>query len=1245
MTTVIQVAIDEQNPWPGLGSFDEGAERFFNGRRNESAELRRLVLNAPLTVLFGASGLGKTSLLQAGLSPLLRREHWLPVYLRLDFRDRTAPLIDQVKFALQAQFRARGIDAPPAPDDESVWSYLHRTELELWSEQNQLLTPVFVLDQFEEVFTMGAQNPDAIMRLRIDLADLIENRVPAVLAEGARGNEAAGEALSLDSQRYKVVLSFREDFLPAVEGWKRELPSLLRNRLRLLPMSGEQAFEAVHTTASRLVDEALARQIVRFVAAAQENVPGEATEAPDSASELSVEPALLSLVCHGLNEKRKARNQPAFHETLLQGTGQSIISDYYHAAVGDLSERAQRFIRNELITERGFRKPCDIDDARTVHGVTDQELRLLVDRRVLRIEPQRATQRVELTHDLLTRAVREHRDRERERARIRRQRTRGAVVTVVGAALAGLVVVFGWLYLDGRRQRLLAELQARISTARQLAAEAETAVDQRPGSLPLAALLAVESLERHPTLEADQFLRHALPLLPRAVGVPMKHRGAVQAVTFSPDGTHLATASEDGTAAVWETATGRRVFAVVPGQLNDRISGVAFSPNGALLATASSSSANLWDAGNGVPFGPAKQRGSMDGVAFSPDGSYLATVGHTGAEVWDVNANPKVVFSLITSVTDPTFPCAPLSSFVFGPGGKHAAAACRGAVSIWQIGTWKRVVTIPYRPRTGLIPPLHPIAFSSDDKYLINADELHDVATGGLVHALHSQATVSRVVFSRDGSYVALATENTVRVVDTSDGSTLAELHHAATVRAIALNPSGDEIATAGDDSTARIWQVNRHPDEGPTQEITRVSHGDKVLSVNFSPDGKHLATASADGTAGLWQVVPVREVGQESTVGTNVSVVGVSSSGRFLAVAGAASVRVLEAAGGREVGRVHTARSDTELAIDRVGCSPDGRYLWTTFHKIGRRGHREIQNVVRVWDTSRDEEVATIYHEEVPGTPVFSPDSKRLVSDDRTTLQIWDVTLGKELRRVHQESAFATPVFSGDGGYLAIIEPKVIRILEMDRIGDIRSLPVGEETFKVVAFSPDEQYIAIGSKEAVDIRETKSGRMVNKLGVKYANAIMFSPDGKHIVTANWNFYAPSDKGVRIWNIVEQEQHEVGRLDFVEEQPAAVSDARLAWSKDGRYVAVYNQETVRLWDMSTHQEMERWKIPFHAKYLVFSIDGNYLLTANSATVSVWRWGVEAMIAEACSRLSRNLTPEEWSQYLGDEPYRKTCRNL
>ena len=441
MTPVIQVAIDEQNPWPGLGSFDEGAERFFNGRDHESAELRRLVLNAPLTVLFGASGLGKTSLIQAGLFPLLRKEHYLPVYVRLDLGDRSAPLIEQVKFALKTQLEARRIDAPAIRDGESLWCYLHRAGLELWSEQNQLLTPVFVFDQFEEVFTLGAENPTAVARLRIDLADLIENRLPSVLAGNVESGEETGEALSLDSQRYKVVLSFREDFLPAVEGWKRELPSIQRNRLRLLPMSAQRAFEAVHKTAPHLVDEELAKRIVDFVAAAQQSGDGNSPETPDNMRELAVEPALLSLLCSGLNQRRKAQGKSALDVELLAASGQSIISDYYTRSLGDLPERVQRFIERALITERGFRKACDIDDALNVHGVTNPELRLLVDRRILRIEPQRGTEQVELTHDLLTRAVREHRNQRRETEERKRVRRVQIMALAFGLATASLLAV------------------------------------------------------------------------------------------------------------------------------------------------------------------------------------------------------------------------------------------------------------------------------------------------------------------------------------------------------------------------------------------------------------------------------------------------------------------------------------------------------------------------------------------------------------------------------------------------------------------------------------------------------------------------------------------------------------------------------------------------------------------------------------------------------------------------------------
>jgi len=116
-------AIDRDNPWPGLASFTEEAREFFFGREREIDELLRLVRRQTLTVLFGQSGLGKSSLLQAGVFPVMRAADFLPLYLRLDHDPASPPLADQVKAALAAAFRGVGADAPSPRTDESLWEY------------------------------------------------------------------------------------------------------------------------------------------------------------------------------------------------------------------------------------------------------------------------------------------------------------------------------------------------------------------------------------------------------------------------------------------------------------------------------------------------------------------------------------------------------------------------------------------------------------------------------------------------------------------------------------------------------------------------------------------------------------------------------------------------------------------------------------------------------------------------------------------------------------------------------------------------------------------------------------------------------------------------------------------------------------------------------------------------------------------------------------------------------------------
>ncbi len=520
--------LDADNPWPGLAWFDESAEAFFNGRQREIAELKRLLQQAPLTVLFGRSGLGKTSLLKAGLFPELRRFGVLPVYTRFDFGAQIdagveIPPVEQLADNFSVAVADARADAPNRGPGESLWEYLHRADFQLWSEQNQPLTPAFVIDQFEEVFTLGTARPAAVARLREDLADLIENRIPTATEARVAARASAGASLSLRGQRYRVLLSFREDFATAFERW-RELPSLMRNRLQLMSLNGDQALEAVHRPAPQLIDGAIAEAVVRFAASVKGTDPGTnaAPEPPQESAPLSslvIEPALRSLICRGLNERRKREGKPAIDGDLLTDTGSKVIDGHYDDCMNGQPERVHRFVENELVTESGFRKPCAQDDARREpYGIELDALRLLVDLRLLRIEPSLGVTRVELIHDLLAPTVVVRRDGRRkadETERLQkelrlqqeanekaaaaeverisaRRRLRTVTLGALGAAVIAVMLGGSTWYATYQAKR--AGSNAKIAHSRELAAAAVVRLGLDPG---LALALASRPRSKH----------------------------------------------------------------------------------------------------------------------------------------------------------------------------------------------------------------------------------------------------------------------------------------------------------------------------------------------------------------------------------------------------------------------------------------------------------------------------------------------------------------------------------------------------------------------------------------------------------------------------------------------------------------------------------------------------------------------------------------------------------------------------
>ncbi|MCX7016493.1 MAG: MBL fold metallo-hydrolase [Candidatus Sumerlaeota bacterium] len=289
-----------------------------------------------------------------------------------------------------------------------------------------------------------------------------------------------------------------------------------------------------------------------------------------------------------------------------------------------------------------------------------------------------------------------------------------------------------------------------------------------------------------------------------------EHESYVSSVAFSPDSRLLATACWDGTARLWDVASGKKAQSLVHHQM--ALTSVAFSPDGRWLAVGSDdTTVTLWEAATGRLAHTLDDHASyVLSVAFSPDGRRLATsTAHGKIKIWDVSNGQEVL----------TFPIQPqaLTRIAFSPDGRLLAS-----------GMWERVILF-WEPaggrllRTIEVPEGHynvdVVAFRPDGRVLVSSSRggdvrLWDVATGECVRSLFAKdgrPHVCPIAFEPDGRWMATGCGlGIVQFWDAATGKELGHLTaHARGVESVAVSPDGRWLATGSDDNTARLWRAD----------------------------------------------------------------------------------------------------------------------------------------------------------------------------------------------------------------------------------------------------------------------------------------------------------------------------------------------------------------------------------------------------------------------------------------------------
>jgi len=655
-------------------------------------------------------------------------------------------------------------------------------------------------------------------------------------------------------------------------------------------------------------------------------------------------------------------------------------------------------------------------------------------------------------------------------------------------------------------------------------------------------------------------------------------------------------------------------------------------------------------------------RGHGDTVhiaAFSPDGQKVVTASKDGtARVWSTRGE-----LLATLAGDEEEEWGEVYSVAFSPDGQKVVTASRdGMARVWST-EGKRLATLE-----GHDARVESATFSPDGLKVLtaSADKTARVwsVEGKLLATLEGHGSSLRMAaFSADGQRVVTASFDTTARVWSVDGELLSTLSgHGHWVMSAAFSPDGQRVVTASMDGMARVWSVDGALQATLSGHGGAARMGEGVLSAAFSADGQRVVTASQDGTARVWKANGGIFARLEGHAGPVFSATFSPDGQRVVTASEDGTARVWDVKETLLKDRLLATLTGHGKGVLSVAFSPDGHQV-ATASKDG---------TARLWPAGSDGWVlATLAgHEREVSSAVFSADGQRVVTaSEDGTARVWAAE-GKLLatlkghRHGVQSAAFSadgqrvvtasgdntarvwsasgelqvTLAGHGDDVHTAVFDSKGERVLTAsgDRTARVWSAS-GELLFTLTdhgagvrsaAFSADGQRVVTASTDGTARVWSASGALQATLEGHRGGVLSaaFSPDGQQVVTAS------ADGTARVWSVE-------GKLQATLKGHGTEGVYSAAFSPDGQWVVTASHDnTARLWStdgrlLGTLKGHQGW-----VESAAFSPDGERLVTASAdRTARVWPVGTR-FLGERLEAATRDcLSLEERQQYLDESP--------